>query len=76
MLILLIMLCIFRQDVDLPAFLDYEIWKASYMVSQEIPGPQHVFTDDHGMIDFVSDGKRTEQKDNYCYGEEIEVDKE
>ena len=33
----IIHLLIFRYDLDLPVILDYEIWKASHMLFQNIP---------------------------------------
>ena len=33
------------------------------MISQEIPGPQHQFDDDHGLVDFGPDWN-SEKEDN------------
>ena len=42
-----------RSDINLCAFLDYEIWKASYLLTEDFPGSQHVFdNDDDELIDF------------------------
>ena len=63
--------------MDLKSFLDYEIWKISYMLAQEIPGPQHSVADDHGMIDFVTGGDLTDDKiEQFCYDNEVQVEKE
>ena len=34
------------------------------MIAQEIPGPQHVYEDDHGLIDFVLDGNYVKEEEN------------
>ena len=51
---------IYSADVNLAAFLDHEIWKSSYLLAQEIPGPQHVHKDDHGLVDFGPDWNQVE----------------
>ena len=45
------------------------------MLTEEIPGPQHHFKDDHGLINFVTGmaGKETIVEE-CCYETEVEPD--
>ena len=47
------------------------------MLAQTIPGKEHCFDCDHGMINFVTgrnDLEESEDKGNICYVNEIEVE--
>ena len=45
---------VFRYDVNLVSFLDYEIWKASYMLAQDVPykGTQDTCGLNDDLVDF------------------------
>ena len=51
----IIHLLIFRYDLDLPVILDYEIWKASHMLSQKIPYDDDTDDDNTEIEDEVWD---------------------
>ena len=34
------------------------------MLAQEIPGPQHLYEDEHGLIDFVPGASSVKKTDN------------
>ena len=47
------------------------------MLAQTIPGKEHCFDCDHGMINFVTgrnDLEESEEQANACYDNEIEVE--
>ena len=52
----------YSEDINLPVFLDYEIWKISYMLAQNIPGQEHSLDSDHGMINFVTGRNNIEER--------------
>ena len=53
----------FSDDVNLPGFLDYEIWKASHMLSQNILHREEIADDGKEWEDFDSCGIHQENED-------------
>ena len=53
---------IYRYDVNLPVFLDYEIWKSSYMLAQDIPCTQALDEDDNDLVDFEPNWKQENEE--------------
>ena len=50
----------YSGDNNLPSFLDHDIWKSSCMLSQNVPGTQHVHENYYGLINFGPDWNQYE----------------
>lgn len=70
---------LYRVDINLPVFLDFEIWKISYMLSQTIPTTQDSFECEHGLMNFVTgrnDVQDMDEEDEYCYDNKVDMEME
>ena len=69
----------YSEDINLSVFLDFEIWKVSYMLSQTLPVTQDSFECEHGLIDFVtgkSDIEELDEEEEYCYANKVDIEME